>query len=107
MASGAGVLCGAGFEGPAEALFLGKKVMAIPMLEQYEQQCNAAALESIGVPVIPTLSTKYYDRIKWWLLYGDTVKVDYPDHIAKVIEQLMSEHAPSYTIVQEARPVAV
>lgn len=107
MVSSAGVLCGAGFEGPAEALFLGKKVMAIPMLEQYEQQCNAAALESIGVPVISQLSTKYYDRIKWWLLYGDTVKVDYPDHITKVVEQLMSEHAPKFLATQESLSVAV
>jgi len=43
-----GVFCGAGFETPAEAMFLKKKLMVIPMKGQYEQQCNAAALEEIG-----------------------------------------------------------
>jgi uncharacterized protein (TIGR00661 family) len=51
MASSKGVLCGAGFETPAEALFLKKKLAVIPMKMQYEQQCNAAALKDMGVPV--------------------------------------------------------
>ncbi len=50
-----GVLCGAGFETPAEALFLKKKLMVIPMKGQYEQQCNAAALKTMGVPVLKKL----------------------------------------------------
>lgn len=91
MASSTGVLCGAGFEGPAEALHLGKKVLAIPMLQQYEQQCNAAALESIGVPVIPQLGKKYYDVINLWLSNGKAVDVNYPDVTDEIIAQLMRE----------------
>lgn len=103
MASSTGVLCGAGFEGPAEAMYLGKKLMAIPMLAQYEQQCNAAALEKMGVAVIKTLSGRYYDNINWWLIDGKKVAVDYPDQTAKIIEQLMHEHAPLYrTDIQKA-----
>lgn len=96
MAASTGVLCGAGFEGPAEALFLGKKVLAIPMQEQYEQQCNAAALETLGVPVIPKLDAKHYDRIRWWLLTNDVVKVDYPNQTADIIQKLMAAHAPQH-----------
>lgn len=55
MASSEGVLCGAGFETPAEALFLGKKLMVIPMKNQYEQHYNAAALMAMGIPVIKSL----------------------------------------------------
>lgn len=43
------VLCGAGFELPSEALFLGKKLAVIPIRGQYEQQCNAAALTAMGI----------------------------------------------------------
>lgn len=93
MASSTGVLCGAGFEGPAEALYLGKKLMVIPMQAQYEQQCNAAAAEQIGVPVIKQLSRKYYNKIKWWLLSDERIKVDYPDHTKDIIRQLINEHA--------------
>ena len=61
-----GVLCGGGFETPAEALFLKKKLMVIPMKGQYEQQCNAAALETMGVPVIKSLKKKYLEQITNW-----------------------------------------
>ncbi len=46
------MLCGAGFETPAEALFLGKKLMVIPMKGQYEQHINAASLKELGIPVL-------------------------------------------------------
>lgn len=91
MASSTGVLCGAGFEGPAEALYLGKKLLVIPMVAQYEQHCNAAGLEGLGVPVIKQLSKKYYDDIHRWILSTERVKVNFPDNTAAVVEQLMSE----------------
>ncbi len=96
MASSTGVLCGAGFEGPAEAMYLGKKLMVIPMLTQYEQQCNAAAIEKMGIPVIYMLSEKYYDDIKWWLTSGNPVNVNYPDQTAAIIERIINEHAPQH-----------
>lgn len=96
MASSTGVLCGAGFEGPAEALFLGKKLMVVPMQAQYEQQCNAAAAAQIGVPVIKQLNRKYYDDIKQWLQNDQRVVVDYPDQTAAIIKKLMTEHAPQH-----------
>ncbi|MDI6402957.1 glycosyltransferase family protein, partial [Balneolaceae bacterium ANBcel3] len=40
LATCRGVICGAGFEAPSEALYLGKPLMVIPMKWQYEQQCN-------------------------------------------------------------------
>jgi len=96
MASGKGVLCGAGFEGPAEALYLGKKLMVIPMLQQYEQQCNAAAIATLGVPVIKQLSKAYYNDIRAWLNSDNKVSVNYPDHLASVVLKIMHEHAPEY-----------
>ena len=44
-----GVICGAGFELPAEALYLKKKLYVIPIGNQYEQKCNAQALIDIGI----------------------------------------------------------
>ena len=52
LASCTGLFTGGGFEGPAEALFLGKKLLVMPMRFQYEQQCNAFALKQLGFPVI-------------------------------------------------------
>lgn len=49
LKSAAGVVAGAGFETCAEAMFLGKKLLAVPIRNQYEQLCNAASLEKLGI----------------------------------------------------------
>ncbi len=98
MASCAGLLCGAGFEGPAEALFLGKKLIAIPMENQYEQQCNAAGLKKMGVPIIKSLNEKYYNTIAYWLIDKTTITVNYPDHISTVVQTMINEQTNSYRL---------
>ncbi|QHT69423.1 glycosyl transferase [Rhodocytophaga rosea] len=92
MASCTGILCGAGFETPAEALFLKKKLMVIPMKNQYEQQCNAAALKQMGVPVIKKLHLKYAPLIYDWLEQGQIIPVDYPDMTEQIIDQIIHTH---------------
>lgn len=94
MASSHGVLCGAGFETPAEALFLKKKLMVVPMKNQYEQHCNAAALESMGVPVLPGLSKKYIPEIEKWIKDDRIIEVNYPDETEKIIDLILDKHIP-------------
>ena len=53
------IITGAGFETPAEALYLGKKLLVIPIRGQYEQLCNAAALQKMGVPVLKALDVHF------------------------------------------------
>jgi uncharacterized protein (TIGR00661 family) len=74
-----GVLCGAGFETPAEALYLGKKLMVIPMQNQYEQQYNAAALKELGIPVIKRLRDSKIEKILEWIRSDYRVEINYPD----------------------------
>ena len=88
MAKSRGVLCGAGFETPAEALFLNKKLMVIPMKGQYEQQCNAAALELMGVPVIKNLKKKQFTKIGEWLDSDEKVIINYPDITRIIVRKL-------------------
>lgn len=102
MASSAGVLCGAGFEGPAEAMYLGKKVLVVPMHAQYEQQCNAAGARDMGAAVIDTLDEKHYDTIGDWLKNGQPIVVDYPDITGAIIARIFKEHAPLRKKDQEA-----
>ena len=90
LARAHGVLCGAGFETPAEALYLGKQLLVIPMKQQYEQQCNAAALADMGVPVVRGLKRKHLDRVADWLHHGQVVPVQYPDQTGAVIDHLLS-----------------
>jgi uncharacterized protein (TIGR00661 family) len=87
-----GVLCGAGFETPAEALFLKKQLMVIPMKGQYEQQCNAAALKTMGVPVIKSLKEKHITTIALWAKGKQQIIVNYPDSTARIINMLVKKY---------------
>lgn len=61
------ILTGAGFETPAEALYLRKKLMVIPIRGQYEQFCNAAALSKMGVPVLHALDAGFEGAFRAWM----------------------------------------
>jgi uncharacterized protein (TIGR00661 family) len=95
MAGSAGILCGAGFETPAEALFMGKKLIVIPMKNQYEQHLNAAALKVMGVPLMKSLKEKHHHILINWLENGKAVEVDYPDETEKIMDMVMKKHAPT------------
>lgn len=101
MASSSGVLCGAGFETPAEALFLKKKLLVIPMKNQYEQHLNAAALEQLGVPVVKNLKAKHDVAIAAWLNSKSTVEVDYPDCTQAIIDRLLDIHHINVTLADD------
>lgn len=77
MATCSGVLCGAGFETPAEALYLEKKLLVVPMKRQYEQHYNAAALRQMGVPVLKKLKKKSLEKIEAWIENSDRIAVNY------------------------------
>lgn len=84
-----GILCGAGFETPAEALYLGKKLMVIPMKNHYEQKCNALALQEMGVPILKKLKKKKIDNILKWIQSDNVISMNYPDNIEDILEALL------------------
>jgi uncharacterized protein (TIGR00661 family) len=93
MVSSIGVLCNAGFETPAEALYLKKKLCVLPMSGQYEQQCNAAMLKSMGVPVFETLNDIEESSFILWLRNKKIVDVYYPDDTDWIISSIVNAHA--------------
>lgn len=93
MTSASGIFCGAGFETPAEALFLKKKLMVIPMKGQYEQQCNAEALKNLGVPVIKSLKKKHLQKIINWASSGKVIPVNYPDDTEKILNDIIEKES--------------
>lgn len=87
MAGSSAVLCGAGFETPAEAMFLKKKLMVIPMKHQFEQQCNAAALAEMGIQTFKSLKGKHIDRIYSWLEHARCPEIEFPDETAMAVRR--------------------
>lgn len=98
LVTSTGVLCGAGFETPAEALFLQKKLMVIPMKGQYEQQCNAAALKEMGVPVLKKLKMSKTEIINDWATSGELIEVDYPNITEQIIDEIFKKYVPIITL---------
>jgi uncharacterized protein (TIGR00661 family) len=89
-----GIICGAGFETPAEALHLGKKILAIPIKGQYEQVCNAAALNEMGVYCLDQISLESTKEIMNWLSKDNTVKADYSKTIEASLSYIFNNLAP-------------
>jgi uncharacterized protein (TIGR00661 family) len=87
-----GILTGGGFETPAEALFLNKKILSIPIKNHYEQECNAAALKLLGVPVLNKVGDDFHIEIENWL----NGKIIYPkieaNDIPKTVQYLFDTY---------------
>lgn len=93
LASCTGLLTGGGFEGPAEALFMQKKVLMIPMTGQYEQRCNALAASRMGVPVINGIDANFTAHITNWINDDKKVKVNFPDETAQIVQDMVHKYA--------------
>ena len=93
LASCTGLLTGGGFEGPAEALFLGKKLLVVPMKFQYEQQCNAFALKKFNIPVIWGSNKNWLPVLREWIASQEVPKLEFPDETASVIEKVVKQFA--------------
>jgi uncharacterized protein (TIGR00661 family) len=88
-----GVVCGAGFETPAEVLHMNKKLLVVPMKSQYEQKCNAAALKKLGVPVLKKIKKKHVKRIGQWIEESKPLGISFPDITAEAVEKMMEKYS--------------
>jgi uncharacterized protein (TIGR00661 family) len=92
MVQSAGIITGAGFETPAEALHLQKKLMILPIHGQYEQLCNAAALEKLGVTVVDTIDSRFPAVFNEWMSSNRQQPVEYTDNGAAVVRHLLETY---------------
>jgi len=92
LASCKGILCGAGFETPAEAIYLKKKLLVIPMKNQYEQHFNAKALEELGVSTLKSLKKKHLPKIQNWINSNAKVELDFPNETQQIVDYILYEY---------------
>ncbi len=104
LASCKGTICGAGFETPAEVLFLKKKLLVVPMKNQYEQHCNAAALKELGIPVLENFKKKQFSEIEKWLKSKQVIEIDYQDNTKEIIDLLLETYKVNYSSYNYAIP---
>ncbi len=98
-----GVLAAAGFGISSEALFLGKKLLLLPMKAQYEQRFNAHVLKMyFGVESIKSLKRKYMQTIQHWLNQDCEVQVNYKDNAQDIVDQILTDFANQAYLASEA-----
>ncbi len=83
-----GLLTGGGFETPAEALCLGKRLMSVPIKDHYEQQCNGAALKKLGIKVLAGMDDNLASQIESWYLQPAIKTAVKANNIATTLQYL-------------------
>lgn len=89
MKSSRGVLTGAGFETCAEAMFLGKKLLSIPISGQYEQYCNEAALKKMGVHTARKIDHKFAELLRDWINNSSVVQLKEIADTGEIVQTLL------------------
>ena len=87
-----GIITGGGFETPAEALYLGKKILSIPIRKHYEQECNSAALKKMGVPVLYDVEDNFDLIIENWLNYDSPIPSIKANNIPETLQFLFDTY---------------
>ncbi|TAF46616.1 MAG: glycosyl transferase [Sphingobacteriales bacterium] len=93
LATCEGLLTGGGFEGPAEALYLGKKLLMVPMSNQYEQECNAEAARLLGVKVIKKIDATFAQQLKIWINESYKIDINFSNETETIVANMVRKYA--------------
>jgi len=102
LAAAKGIICGAGFGLTSEALFLGKKLLVVPMKHQFEQHCNALSLADLGVVFVSSLKSKWRSSIRTWLESDSAIQMHYPDQTQAIVDKILSDFAQQLAVYHES-----
>jgi len=86
-----GIITAGGFETPAEALYLKKKLLSIPILNHFEQECNGAAMQKLGVTVIKKIDKNFNQVFTEWIQADNTVQFKLTHSTEEIVNLLMQK----------------
>jgi uncharacterized protein (TIGR00661 family) len=81
-----GIVTAGGFETPAEAMYMNKKVLSIPIMNHYEQECNSVALAKKGVMVLKKIDEKFAAHFKEWIQEKKPIKLNLTHNTAQIVD---------------------
>ena len=96
LATSEGILCNSGFETPSEALYLGKKILAIPMKGQYEQECNAEALNKLGLKTINQIGEDFEQHVEEWINSDFIYNADFKNNVPYIVDFILESGETDY-----------
>ncbi|MEY4052768.1 MAG: glycosyl transferase [Chitinophagia bacterium] len=86
-----GIITAGGFETPAEALYLKKKLLSIPILNHFEQECNGAAMQKLGVTVIKKIDKKFNQIFTKWVQVENKIQFTLTHSTEEIVNLLMHQ----------------
>lgn len=93
MAACRGLISTSGFESICEAMYLGKKVMMIPVQGQFEQSCNALDAIQAGAGIIHgSFDISVFDQYLQSLSEADTFPNPWADQFEKMFFEVVGEN---------------
>ncbi len=81
-----GIVTAGGFETPAEAMYMNKKVLSIPIMNHYEQECNSVALAKKGVMVLKKIDEKFALHFEEWIQVKKPIKLNLTHNTAQIVD---------------------
>jgi uncharacterized protein (TIGR00661 family) len=86
-----GIITAGGFETPAEALYLKKKLLSIPILNHFEQECNGAAMQKLGVTVIKKIDKNFNQIFTEWVQTENKTQFTLTHSTEEIVNLLMQK----------------
>ena len=85
-----GIISSTGFETTSESMFLGKKLLTIPIKNQYEQLSNAAALKQFGGRVVYSIDENFATTVNDWLINGRSLELEEISDENELVQKIIS-----------------
>ncbi len=86
-----GIITAGGFETPAEAMYLNKKVMSIPIIDHFEQESNAVALKTMGVKVLDKIDENFKEHFDYWVKEMNPIKLELQHTTEELVDLLFKK----------------
>jgi len=85
-----GIITAGGFETPAEAMYMNKKVLSIPILKHFEQECNGKALENMGVLVLEKIDSNFKKHFRNWVDNIKPIQLNLKHSTEEIVDLLIN-----------------
>lgn len=85
-----GIITAGGFETPAEAMYMNKKVLSIPILNHFEQECNGKALKNMGVMVLEKMDGSFSKHFSNWIDHMKPIQLTLKHSTEEIIDILIN-----------------
>ena len=71
-------------------MYMNKKVLSIPILKHFEQECNGKALEKMGVMVLKKIDAFFGIHFKQWIENSKPIKLELKHSTEDIVDILIN-----------------